>query len=93
MEVDGEGWIERSLFARACVVFFFVVGGPRREEVIVCDVRWVPGPGENFEKGARGWPGRERVGRDILSMVLFWRVVCDWVDNFWCDTFWSWRIC
>lgn len=59
--------MERSLFPLGVVVFFFVVGGPRREDVMLAEVRWVPGPGENFEEGARGWPGRERVGRVILK--------------------------
>lgn len=61
--------MERSFFAFGVVVFFFVVGGPRREDVMLAKVRWVPGPGEKFEEGARCCPGRERVGRVILKSV------------------------
>jgi hypothetical protein len=67
-----EDCILRSGFAFGVVVFFCVVGGPSREDVMVVDVRWVPGPGAYFEEGARDWPGRararERERRDILGV-------------------------
>lgn len=65
----------RSLFAFGFVVFFFVIGGPRREEVIWEAVRWVPGPGEYFDEESRAWPGRVRVGRDISMLIWEFLVI------------------
>lgn len=64
-------------------MFFFVDGGPRRED-IVCDVvRWVPGPGEYFEEGASGWPGRAMEGRDMVDVVAALLVAVDILWIFW----------
>jgi hypothetical protein len=80
---EDEDWIERSLFALGVVVFFFVVGGPSRDEMIWEDVRCVPGPGAYFVEGARDWPGRARVGRDIVSVIWALLIVCDRIAIVW----------
>jgi hypothetical protein len=33
---------------------------------------WVPGPGALDEEGPRAWPGRARVGVDIVGWLVVW---------------------
>jgi len=64
VEVDGCTVRRAALFG--VVAFFFVVGEPRIEAVIVEESRWVPGPGAYLVEVVSGWPGRAKVGMDIV---------------------------
>jgi hypothetical protein len=59
------------------IVFFLVVAGPRRDDVIVEEfVRCVPGPGECFEVVERVWPGIAKLEGAIFEynfmVTKFW---------------------
>lgn len=56
---------------------------------------WVPGPGELAEEGPMGWPGRARVGVDIVlndwavlqgwccGLILLATAISSWSQTFW----------